>query len=165
MSVPQQVVFEPLYPDVVAPVRATQGSAGYDVCAHVRGRTLATVMGLESGSLQVADRLVLEPRIRVAVPLGFRARLPVGLEAQIRLRSSTAFRRGLIMPNAPATIDADYPGEWMVLLTNTAEEPVEIGHLERIAQIVFSRVETVEWNSGRVSISTDRSGGLGSTGQ
>jgi dUTPase len=69
------------------------------------------------------------------------------------------------MPNAPATIDADYPDEWMVLVTNTLPEPVRIDHLERIAQIVFNRVETATWSPGRVAVSSDRTGGLGSTGR
>lgn len=91
--------------------------------------------------------------------------MPHGLEAQLRLRSSIAFRRGLVMPNAPATIDADYPGEWLVVVTNTLAVPVEIEHQERIAQIVFARVEAPEFRPGTVGVSTDRSGGVGSTGR
>lgn len=158
-------VFEPLYPDVSAPTRATEGAAGYDVRAHVTGRSVEFFVGSESKVVEVGEHLVLEPGARAAVPLGFRASIPRGLEAQLRLRSSIAFRRGLIMPNAPATVDSDYPGEWMVLVTNTLDEPVEIHHLERIAQIVFNRVETVEWSDGKVGISSDRTGGLGSTGR
>jgi dUTP pyrophosphatase len=160
------VVFEPLYPDVSVPARATEGSAGYDVRAHLRDRTVRTFLGATAGQVEVTgDGIVLEPGIRAVIPLGFRASFPHGLEAQLRLRSSIAFRRGLVMPNAPATIDADYPDEWMVLVTNTLQEPVRIDHLERIAQIVFNRVETAEWRPGRVGISSDRTGGLGSTGR
>lgn len=158
--------FEPLYPDVSIPSRATEGAAGYDVRAHVRGRRVETILGTTASFLEIAgDAIVLKPGVRAAIPLGFRATLPRGLEAQLRLRSSIAFRRGLIMPNAPATIDPDYPGEWMILVTNTLPEPVEIQHLERVAQIVFNRVETVDWRPGRVVISSDRTGGFGSTGK
>jgi dUTP pyrophosphatase len=160
------VTFEPLYPDVTAPARATEGAAGYDVRAHVTGRRVELVRGSSPGFVEVdGDHLVLEPGIRAAIPLGFRATLPRGLEAQLRLRSSSAFRRGLVMPNAPATIDSDYPGEWMILVTNTLSEPVEIGHLDRIGQIVYARVETVAWRPGEVSLSSDRTGGIGSTGR
>jgi dUTP pyrophosphatase len=103
--------------------------------------------------------------VRAAVPLGFRATLPAGLEAQLRLRSSIAFRRGLVMPNAPATIDSDYPGEWLVIVTNTLAEAVEIHHQERIAQIVFAPVAAPELRPGIVGISTERAGGVGSTGR
>lgn len=158
-------VFEPLHPDVTLPARATEGSAGYDVRAHLRGRTVKLFLGTSAAEVEVeGDHLVLAPGARAAIPLGFRASFPHGLEAQLRLRSSIAFRRGLVMPNAPATIDADYPDEWMVLVTNTLAEPVRIDHLERVAQIVFNRVETAEWRTGQVGISSDRRGGLGSTG-
>jgi dUTP pyrophosphatase len=158
--------FEALYPDVTIPVRATEGAAGYDVRAHLTGRTVQTFHGSAAGSIEVTgDRIVLDPGVRAAIPLGFRATLPRGLEAQLRLRSSIAFRRGLIMPNAPATVDSDYPGEWLILVTNTLAEPVEVEHLERIAQIVFNRVEVVDWRPGEVGVSTDRIGGLGSTGR
>jgi dUTP pyrophosphatase len=165
MSNAPRVVFEPLHADVSVPVRATEGAVGYDVRAHVRGREIDAYLGSAPTRIEAeGDVLVLPPGVRAAIPLGFRARLPPGVEAQLRLRSSIAFRRGLVMPNAPATIDPDYPGEWLVLVSNALEEPVEIRHLERIAQIVFARVETPDFVPGRVGVSSDRTGGVGSTG-
>lgn len=166
MAAQLQIIFEPLHPDVVVPARATLGAAGYDVRAYLRGRKVSAYQGLEPIELGTSgDSLVIPPGVRAAVPLGFRVSMPHGLEAQLRLRSSIAFRRGLIMPNAPATIDADYPDEWLLIVTNTLPEPVTLEHQERVAQIVFSRVETPEFRTGSVSISTDRSGGVGSTGR
>jgi len=160
------VKFEPLYPDVVTPERATSDAAGYDVRAHLKQRTVEIMIGTKSEQIVIEDdRLVLHAGARAAIPLGFRAMLPTGLEAQLRLRSSVAFRKGLIMPNAPATVDPDYPGEWVIVIANTLTEPVEIAHLERLAQIVFSRFETVDWKVGRVVVSTDRGGRFGSTGK
>jgi dUTP pyrophosphatase len=160
-----RVVFETLHGDVSAPVRATEGAAGYDVRAHVRGREIDAYLGSAPTRLAAeGEVLVIPPGVRAAIPLGFRARLPRGIEAQLRLRSSIAFRRGLVMPNAPATIDPDYPGEWLVIVGNALQEPVEIRHLERIAQIVFARVETPDFVPGRVEVSSDRTGGVGSTG-
>jgi dUTP pyrophosphatase len=160
------VIFQALHPDVIIPTRATEGAAGYDVRAYVRGRTIDAYLGQEPVALEATgDQLVLQPRVRAAIPLGFRARVPMGLEAQLRLRSSVAFRRGLVMPNAPATIDPDYPGEWLVLVTNTLDHPVEIHHLERIAQIVFARVQAPAFEPGEVTITSDRTGGVGSTGR
>ncbi|MGH7719944.1 MAG: dUTP diphosphatase [Gemmatimonadaceae bacterium] len=105
-----EVVFEPLYLDVAAPCRATDGSAGY--------------------------------------------------EAQVRIRSSVAFKKGLTIPNAPATIDADFPDEWMVIVHNAIAAPVRVEHGERIAQIVLSRFEVCPWVPGQVVVTT-RSGGVG----
>jgi dUTP pyrophosphatase len=105
----------------------------------------------------------MEHGVTALVPLGFSERLPFGYEAQLRVRSSSAFRKGLILPNAPATIDADYPDEWLVMMKNDSDAAVTIEHGERIAQIVFNRFEIVEWIKGAVGATTNRSGGLGST--
>ena len=85
--------------------------------------------------------------------------------AQIRIRSSVAFRKGLTIPNAPGTIDADYPDEWMVMMRNDAEQDVIIEHGERIAQVILAKFEALEWTKGEVGISTNRKGGVGSTGK
>jgi dUTP pyrophosphatase len=98
------------------------------------------------------------------VPLGFKARLPRGFEAQVRPRSGTTFKRGLQIPNAPGTVDADFPDEWMVLVRNANTHPLRIEHGERIAQMVLHRFEVLGFEEGNVSISTDRAGGFGSTG-
>ncbi len=160
------IVFEALFDGVTAPSRATTGAAGYDVRAHLRGRTVRTWRdGVEvMVSTSATGTFSLEPGDVALVPLGFRARLPAGYEAQVRLRSSIAFRRGLILPNAPGTIDADYPEEWLVMVRNVSAQCVTIEHGERIAQIVLHRYATLDWSTGVVTRSTDRSGGIGSTG-
>lgn len=159
------VTFDALFDDVKRPARATSESAGYDVYAYLKDRTVDLIDGTTPSTVTVLDgRLVIPPGARVTIPLGFRATLPSGLEAQLRLRSSVAFKRGLIMPNAPATIDPDYPGEWMVIVANNIAEPVTVEHGERIAQIVFSRFQIVTLTDGAVGITSDRVGGIGSTG-
>jgi len=160
------VVFEALYEGVVAPARATEDSAGYDLCAHLKGRAVQVLAGGMVGERVMDDgaALVLEPGEVALVPTGFRARLPKGFEAQIRIRSSAAFKKGLTIPNAPGTIDADYPDEWLVMIKNSGGAAARIEHGERIAQAVLARFETAEWKPGKVGTSTDRKGGLGSTG-
>lgn len=160
------IVFEPLHPSVTPPARATHGAAGYDVRAHLAGRTVRVAReGVETELAAGPDgRLVMEPGVIALVPLGFRAQLPCGYEAQLRVRSSIAFRRGLVLPNAPGTIDADYPDEWLVMLKNDSGSTIVIEHGERIAQVVLNRFEVLEWMPGKVGLSTDRVGGVGSTG-
>jgi dUTP diphosphatase len=99
------------------------------------------------------------------IPLGFRARLPEGFEAQVRPRSGVSFKKGLQIPNAPGTVDADYPDEWLVPVRNATSAPMRIEHGERIAQAVFQRYEVVRWETGSVRATTDRVGGFGSTGR
>ena len=165
----ESVIFEPLYPGVVVPARATEQSAGYDLRAFLLGR--ATKVMTRAGAVDraatregAAAWVELAPGERAIVPLGFRARLPDGHEAQLRMRSSVAFRKGLTMPNAPGTIDADYPDEWLVMLRNDGDAPARIEHGERIAQVVIARYAALEWTAGTVGISTSRAGGVGSTG-
>lgn len=161
-----EVIFEPLHDGVEPPVRSTELSAGYDLRADLRQRSVRVRRAggaLEERTVE-EDVLVLEPQEVALVPTGFRARLPEGFEAQVRIRSSLAFRRGLELPNAPGTIDADYPDEWLVMLKNVADVSASITHGERIAQAVLSRFEVLNWSKGEVGISTDRVGGFGSTG-
>jgi dUTP pyrophosphatase len=163
---PPAVIFEPLFPEVTPPARATQGSAGYDVRAHLAGRTVRVARAGATDTIALGDdgQLVLSPSTIALVPLGFRARLPEGYEAQVRLRSSVAFKKGLVLPNAPGTIDADYPDEWLVMLRNDSAVAVTIEHGERIAQVVLNRFAVLPWAAGTVGVSSDRSGGVGSTG-
>jgi len=160
------VTYETLYKDVPTPARATREAAGYDVCAYLMGRSVKISDGakvMERAS-DPSHRLHLQPGEIALVPLGFKARLPNGYEAQVRIRSSIAFKRGLIIPNGPGTIDADYPDEWMVMLKNDSAKLVTIEHGERVAQVVIARYAAPEWVAGAVGISSDRLGGIGSTG-
>ncbi|WP_420635028.1 dUTP diphosphatase [Candidatus Palauibacter sp.] len=168
-----RVIFEKLADDVRMPTRATEQSAGYDIRAHLtcgpvrvhRGASRRTVSVVAKPEGDGSPSIVLEAGDRALVPTGFRARVPDGYEAQIRMRSSLAWKRGLTVPNAPGTVDADYPDEWFVLVLNAAPHPIRIEHGERIAQVVLHRYEVARWEEGPVTVSTDRAGGLGSTGE
>ena len=167
MSHEPRVVFQPLHEDVICPTRQTGGSAGFDVHAYLKDRVVMLRRGATSERREVATadgRLVLEPGDIALVPTEFKARVPAGYEAQVRIRSSMAFERGLILPNAPGTIDADYPDEWLVMVKNDSAQTAEIEHGERIAQVILSRFAVLPWTSGAVDASTERRGGLGSTG-
>ncbi len=161
------VVFEPLHPDVVVPSRETDGSAGYDVRAYLDGRNVRMRLG-GTGELRevptIERHLTLDSGDVALIPTGFKARVPDGFEAQVRIRSSMAFKRGLMLPNAPGTIDADYPDEWLIMMKNTSAHPVTIEHGERVAQVILNRFEVVPWVEGKVGVTTDRQGGFGSTG-
>jgi dUTP pyrophosphatase len=160
------IIFEQLFPDVELPVRSTEGAAGYDVRAYLRGRRIRLAHDQRTYERTLnpeQNSLLLAPGERALIPLGFRARLPKDVEAQVRLRSSAAFFKGLILPNAPGTIDPDYPEEWLVLVSNTTQVVVPIEHGERFAQIILSRFVVAEWISGGVTPITNRMGGIGST--
>ncbi|MEO8619935.1 MAG: dUTP diphosphatase [bacterium] len=162
-------LIERLHDDVVIPTRATTGSAGYDLRAYLRQRTVRLSDGNVQGELAADDDggewgVVLRPNEMALIPLGFRTRLPEGVEAQIRPRSGQAFKNALSVPNAPGTVDADYAEEWMVIVRNEAPVPRRIVHGDRIAQVVFARYLPLVFLEGAVLRTTERAGGFGSTG-
>src|SRR3954468_19059479 len=165
------ITLELLYPDARAPERATEDSAGYDLFVYLTHRTVSCSGSDGTWELPTfRDRekkvsyFELPAGATAMMPLGFKARLPSGCEAQIRPRSGTTFRKGILIPNSPGTIDADYPDEWMVLVRNPGTKSVRIEHGERIAQMVLSWYEVLPIAMGKVTRTTTRTGGFGSTG-
>jgi dUTP pyrophosphatase len=111
------------------------------------------------------EGFVLPPGGRRLVPTGLAVALPPGFEAQVRPRSGLAIRRGIGIINAPGTIDSDYRGEIQVPLINHDPSAQEIGHGERIAQLLLAPVVAIEWNLRVALPETERgTGGFGSTG-
>ena len=112
-----------------------------------------------------SEPIVLNPMQRELIPTGIYIQLPEGYEAQIRPRSGLAAKYGITVANAPGTIDADYIGEIKVILINLSKEKFVINPGERIAQMVISKYEKIEWNEVSELEKTDRGeGGFGSTG-
>ena len=165
----RSAIIERLHDDVVLPTRATAGSAGYDLRAYLRGRTVRCSDGVIQTDREADERggewgVELAPREMALLPLGFRTRLPPDVEAQVRPRSGQSFKHALTIPNAPGTVDADYAEEWMVIVRNDAPVARRIVHGERIAQVVFARFVALELRESQVERSTERAGGFGSTG-
>ncbi len=129
------------------PAYATSGAAGMDLRAAVE------------------EPLVLEPGGRALVPTGLKIAVPPGYEAQVRARSGLALRHGILLPNAPGTIDADYRGEVGVILANLGDEPFRIQRGDRIAQLVLAPVARAAWRRVDHLEPTERGGGgFGHTG-
>jgi dUTP pyrophosphatase len=103
---------------------------------------------------------------RVLIPTGLFLALPENWEAQIRPRSGLAIKQGLTCLNTPGTIDADYRGELKVILINLSNESQLITDGDRIAQMVFQKVEKVILEKVESLEVTERgSGGFGHTGK
>ena len=114
----------------------------------------------------IDETVVLQPGERRLIPTGIALALPSKTEAQIRPRSGLALKHGITLLNTPGTIDADYRGEIQVLVINLGQEAYAIHQGERIAQVVFARVEQAEWVEVEALDSTDRAeGGFGHTGK
>jgi dUTP pyrophosphatase len=115
--------------------------------------------------LRSVSDMVLEPGVPSLVPTGLAIELPSGFEAQIRPRSGLALKHAITLPNSPATIDPGYRGEIRVILLNLGREPYTIHRGDRIAQMVISRYEAVEWEESDLSESVRGAGGFGSSGR
>jgi dUTP pyrophosphatase len=109
---------------------------------------------------------VLRPGERVLVPTGVSIAVPPGYEAQVRPRSGLALEHGIVLPNAPGTIDSDYRGEVKVILQNTGEKPFTVRRGDRIAQLVIAPVADAVWEERPDLDDTRRGeGGFGSSGR
>jgi dUTP pyrophosphatase len=129
------------------PELATEGSAGMDIRAF-----LTEPVGIQPGE-------------RVMIGTGLHLEIPLGYEVQIRPRSGLAWKHGITVLNSPGTIDSDYRGEIKVVLINHSTEPFQVENGERIAQMILSKHETINWSlTDALEESARGSGGYGHTG-
>lgn len=130
------------------PGYATAGASGMDLRASI------------------TEVIELMPLQRWLVPTGIFIELPEGYEAQVRPRSGLAIRQGLTCLNSPGTIDADYRGEIKVILVNLSQEKQVINNGDRIAQLVFQKVEKAFWiEVEKIDETVRGEGGFGHTGK
>lgn len=130
------------------PHYATEGASGLDLCAHL------------------SSSVVIPPMERALIPTGITIALPPGFEAQIRPRSGLAWKHGVVVLNAPGTIDSDYRGEIQIILANLGKEPFTIRPGDRIAQMVIAETLQVLFEEAHddLPVTLRGSGGFGHTG-
>ncbi|HTT16308.1 MAG TPA: dUTP diphosphatase [Thermoplasmata archaeon] len=126
------------------PSRATDGSACFDLAA-------------------AAPALLRYGRVTL-VRTGLRVRCPPGTFLEVRPRSGLS-SRGVLMVNAPGTIDRDYAGEVLVPLTFLFPGRYRIAAGDRIAQARLVAETPTVMRRGRVAPMASRRGGFGSTGR
>lgn len=130
-----------------SPSYATSQSAGLDLRANLE------------------DDIQIKPGERHLITTGIFISLPEGYEAQIRPRSGLALKNGITVLNSPGTIDADYRGEIGIILINNSNEVFTIKNSDRIAQMVFNKIEQAEFVLVETLDETERSnGGFGHSG-
>ena len=134
-----------LHPDAVLPVYAhgPEEDAGLD--------------------LKAVERVVVSPGKTQGIATGLAIELPPGYEAQVRPRSGLALKHCVTVNFG--TIDPGYRGEIRVIMFNlgTSDYVVEAG--DRIAQLVISRYEAIDWEEGDLGDSARGAGGFGSSGR
>ncbi len=114
-----KLLFQKLRKNAVLPVRATEKSAGADLCACLDAP------------------VTIQPGETVMIPLGVSCQ---PTESNVALlvfpRSGLSTKHGITLANAVGVVDSDYRGEWFVPLYNISKESFVVEHGMRIAQLV-----------------------------
>jgi dUTP pyrophosphatase len=133
--------------DLPIPQYAQAGDAGADVHSRID--------------------IAIAPGERALVPTGISIALPDGYAAFAHPRSGLAIKHGVGMVNAPGTIDAGFRGELQIILINhDLRETFTIKRGDRIAQLVFQKVERADFIEVEELPGSDRgTDGFGSTGR
>ena len=134
--------------NAVIPKRATEGSAGLDLCACID------------------EPLTLNGGDTALIPTGLAIELPSSqYGAFVFARSGLSIKHGIGLLNAVGVIDSDYRGEIKVGVINQIKEPYTIEPGERIAQLVIMPVATLPVEETQTLGASERgAGGFGSTG-
>ncbi len=134
-------------PDVKIPKKATIGSSGVDLRAFLPD-----------------EHIMIHRGVTELVPTGLVLEIPRGYEGQVRSRSGLALQ-GITVANSPGTIDSDFRGEVKILLRNTGDRTKRIKNGDRVAQMVFVKIEDPHFIPLSELSNTKRGeDGLGSTG-
>ena len=138
--------FELLTPTAIAPSRAHETDAGFDLHAD--------------------EELWIAPGEYKLVNCGFAMALPAGTAGLVCPRSGLAGKKGVTVLNAPGVIDAGYRGETKVILINHSTEYFQVKVGDRIAQLVITPFIAPTFVEANVTEDeTDRgAAGFGSTG-
>jgi len=137
---------KPLHPNFQMPVRSSELAGGYDLF-------------MPDGGLVPPARGVVDK-----IPLGFAAEVPEGHVALMLPRSS-AGKLGISLRNTCGVIDADYRGEWMVMLYSLGVSGYRFKAGERLVQFLIVPVATPGlMEVAELNETVRGEGGFGSTG-
>lgn len=130
------------------PVYSTDGSAGLDLRAAID------------------DKINLGPNETILIPTGLSVYIKnKDYAATILPRSGLGHKKGIVLGNLVGLIDSDYQGELMISCWNRSVHEYIINPLDRIAQLVFIRVEHPRFEIVDAFDQTDRGDkGFGSSG-
>ena len=134
--------YKKLSSNAIAPIRSSEGAAGYDLCAS------------EYAKVQSKKRCLIKTDLAIKVPSGTYGR--------IAPRSGLALKHGIDV--GAGVIDQDYRGNVGIILFNHGDSDYAIEQGERIAQLILEKIEIVELQEVQDFISTERGErGFGST--
>lgn len=130
------------------PTHATPGSAGVDLRA------------------MIDTPISLLPGVAQLIPTGFAIHIAdPSMAAMILPRSGLGHKHGIVLGNGVGLIDSDYQGEILVSCLNRGNDVFTIQPGDRIAQMIFVPVFSVEFDTVTEFTKSDRgAGGFGHSG-
>lgn len=122
--------------------------------------------GDAGADLRSTEDVLIPARGRVLVGTGVKVAMPDGYVGLVHPRSGLAAKHGITVLNTPGTVDAGYRGEIKVTLFNSSDSDFQVQRGDRIAQLVFQKVERARFVPVTVLPETARGdSGFGSTGK
>lgn len=139
-----QVQVQLLHPNAKLPARASEGAAGFDLCAVA------------------VDGLAMSDKYLYTYHTGLAVKVPDGYVGLLFARSSVS-KTGAILANCVGVLDPDYRGEIALKFYHSDEAPYPEG--ARVGQLVILPAPAVEFQAVDTLDTTRRgAGGFGSTG-
>jgi dUTP pyrophosphatase len=131
------------------PTYASDGSAGLDLHAAI------------------SSTIDLRPQETVLISTGIAIYIKdKNYAATILPRSGLGHKKGIVLGNLIGLIDSDYQGELMISCWNRSNSSYQIQPLERIAQMIFLKIEHPKFELVDDFVSTERGEkGFGSSGK
>ncbi len=156
--------------NVIPPKFATNGSACFDLHAHLSGVEIIKAYDTKNHSviLEVKRNAVtIPPYHRAVINSGIIFDIPRGFSVRLHNRSGLSLKNGVKLVNQEAVIDHDYIEETMILIENTSELPFYLKNEDRICQGELVRNESIQVRETKrrpEDRNSGRNGGMGSTG-
>lgn len=134
------------YKEINLPKRSTRFSAGHDICTPFDVK--------------------LYPGEKLMIPTGIRCEMSEEYVMLIFPRSSLGIKKGMTISNTVPVVDADYffadnEGHIFISIKNNGNDVLELRSGEKIVQAVFVPFGVAD----EEEITTERTGGIGSTGK
>jgi dUTP pyrophosphatase len=159
--------------EVKEPIRATEGSACFDLCSFLPNDLEVKIYYNSYNEQKKTTRKVIDGEFqiysgeRVLIPTGLIFDIPTGHSVRLYPRSSIALKQGLTLANNVGIIDSDYVEPVFMMVYNISDWKQTIINGERIcqAEMLKELPYIIMETDVRPEQKTDRKGGFGSTGK
>jgi dUTP pyrophosphatase len=158
MNIKLKIIDKNFYNEFPLPKYETIGAAGLDLRANLGPLLSSTIE---------TNCVCIPPKETILVPTGLAIHIDdSSIVAVVCPRSGLGHKHGIVLGNTIGIVDSDYQGELMVSLHNRTNNPFDVCHGDRIAQLLFFPVIQVSFDVVDNFTSTNRgTGGFESTGR